>query len=112
MKGLLLDTLTIPAVSNEAHNVREHKKTQLLHTLRPYKGHTLFEVDITAKEIRTIQPTKSAVISSSSPSDISTHKKVHTRVNCLYISCLNRKNLRRLIINAGGQDIKDFTMIK
>lgn len=107
--NILLDT-TDKDTRPEIQHIAEHKKATLISKIRPYKGHKLFEVDIDNETIRVITPERTAVITSSS--EVSTHNKIATRPNCLYISCLNRKNLKRLIDNAGGKDISHYEFIQ
>lgn len=94
------------------HAQREVKRNKSMHTLKPYRGHTLFEVDIDNEVIRIINLSdKAAVVdySSGKPS-VNTSTKVTTKNNCLYISALNVKNLIRLILKAGGKDVSNYTI--
>lgn len=42
---------------------------------------------------------------------VTTQRKVVTKPNCLYISCLNIKNLQRLVSNAGGRDVSMYKIV-
>lgn len=90
------------------HNQSEYSKSQLLAQLVPKRGHKMYEVDIDNKSVSVVTSTKDLVLSSSSLPSVS-KQTFETKDNCLYISCLNKRNLIRLIINAGGQDISDYT---
>lgn len=94
------------------HNV-QHVQQQIsekqIHQQRIYRGHKLYEVDIDEQTVRIMPIEKIAVHTPGGVfGDISTKRKVVSKPNCLYISCLNVKNLKRLIDNAGGKDISSF----
>ena len=66
------------------------KKDPKIGSMIPKKGHTLFEVDLGNN---TFQKAKFEV-------DSKTHsKKVVIQKNCIYISCLNEKNLKKIALS-------------
>lgn len=72
------------------------KKTELQYvgSLKPKRGHTLFEVDVRAG---TIEPAKfqaqDADYLKALKGDLSGKKTVITKEGCIYISALNKKNV-------------------
>ena len=100
--------ITIPHVK-----LRKAQRTgTLIHQQRVYKNHKLYEVDIDAETIRVMPVEQSAIVDSNSSNGYTTKRSVVTKPNCLYISCLNIKNLKKLIHNAGGNDISSYKFIK
>lgn len=68
-------------------------------TIKPNRGHTLFEVNIAEK---TIQKAKFDELPNVKWEDavkglISTQKKVTKKDNCIYISALNKKNVLKIL---------------
>lgn len=113
MTKIIPITPNIDKSSVSGYVAAEHK-AQLFHKQPIYKGHKLYEVDIDNESIRVMPIEKIAVIGKGVLPNTSmiTQNKVITKPNCLYISCLNVKNLRRLILNAGGKDISTYTFIE
>jgi len=63
---------------------------KLVASITPHKGHTLFEINCTSGEILPAQY-------ESLNADINgaVKRKVLTKENCLYISCLNKKSAQK-----------------
>ena len=64
------------------------KTETMVDSIRPFKGHTLFEIDCSTGEIT---PAKYERIDGVFSGD-GVRKKVLIKENCLYISCLNKKS--------------------
>lgn len=62
-------------------------KEELFTSVNPYKGHIMFEINCTTG---TIEPATYQDISTNI-SNKEVRKKIITKPNCLYISCLNKK---------------------
>lgn len=97
----------------ESAYIAEDKRAKSIHKQPIYRGHNLYEVDIDEETIRIMPIEKIAVIGKGvlPNTKMITHNKVLTKPNCLYISCLNIKNLKRLIDNAGGKDISSYKIL-
>lgn len=63
------------------------KTETLVDTIRPHKGHTLFEIDCSTGEINAAKYEQIDGVFSG----VGVRKKVLIKENCLYISCLNKK---------------------
>ena len=63
------------------------KTETLVDTIRPHKGHTLFEIDCSTGEINAAKYEQIDGVFSGE----GVRKKVLIKENCLYISCLNKK---------------------
>lgn len=102
-----------------------NKFQKLISSVRPFKGHTLFEVDLNAKEIREAefedepaqfvkeaniktQPRAHGVITKEDgtkklvlPKQHVRQRKVLKNEGCIYISALNKKNVYKRLIKLG-----------
>jgi hypothetical protein len=107
------NTINTELPKNADLNVKHHQKQivqQHIHQQRIHKGHKMYEVDIDDESVSIVEPEHIAIHTPGAPlGDLSTQKKLVTRINCLYISCLNVTNLKRLIDRAGGKDISSYT---
>lgn len=96
-------------IDHNVHHVQQQISEKQIHQQRIYRGHNMYEVDIEDESVRIMPVEEIAVHTPGSQfGPISTKRKVVTKPNCLYISCLNLKNLKRLIDSAGGSDISSF----
>jgi|GEM_PF-2617850 len=83
------------------------KTEKLIHSIRPHKGHTLFEINpVTGKcvpavfeSIDTTFPLNKAA----AKIKIGVRKKVIAKPDCLYISALNKKNALIKFFNMVGK---------
>ena len=68
-------------------------------TLRPNKGHTLFEVNLTENtiEIAKFDELPNLKWEDALKGQISVQKKITKKPNCIYISALNKKNVLKIL---------------
>lgn len=68
-------------------------------TMKPKKGHTLFEVDLVLKTIELADFDKSEAIKFEDAKfgNISVNKKLTIKENCRYIPALNKKNVIKIL---------------
>lgn len=82
----------------------QEKQNKLVGRLRPAKGHTLYEVNLTTGEVNAAQFEGETLIikdlNSNAPENHKT-KKVMVNKGCVYVSALNVKNLMKKLIKAG-----------
>lgn len=79
----------------KAQQVSEQKKTLLVGTIKPQKGHTCFEFNLSTGEI------KPAIIQEvNSTLKGAVRKKVMVNENCIYTSALNKLNAQRKFLQA------------
>lgn len=105
MKELLPDSSNSEKI--ELHSQKEIDKEQkLVGRIIPYKGHTLFEINCTTGEINEPEYMVEAIkYESAIKGQFVKARKIITKENCLYISCLNKKIAKKkfikyLLINA------------
>ncbi len=84
----------------EIHSLKEIDKEQkLVGRIVPYKGHTLFEINCTTGDITEAEYKLDAVkYENVVKGDLQKIRKVITKENCLYISCLNKKTAKKKFI--------------
>jgi uncharacterized protein YnzC (UPF0291/DUF896 family) len=83
----------IENLTEEIREVQEERKQTYIGSLKPHKGHKLYEIDIVLNTINEATFEKTEVVfntKGSTPS--SSNKKVVIKENCFYISALNKKN--------------------
>ena len=69
------------------------KTETLLHSIKPHKGHTLFEANLLTGELEVAQYEKTDILYPITyKADVVKRKKVLAKKDCVYISALNRKN--------------------
>ena len=75
-------------------------KQELVHSMTSYKGHTVFEINCTTG---TIEP----AIYDEKNVDLkgNVRKKIITKPNCLYISCLNKKAAARKYLDWAAKNL-------
>lgn len=74
---------------------QQQKKTEIKfsHSIKPHKGHTLFEINTITFEIKkAIFRTKDACYLKAIRGELFSKKDVIMNENCVYISALNEKN--------------------
>ena len=99
-------------LSNAVQYQQDQKKQYIFAQQRVYKGHKMHEINTITKVIKVVTPEKIAVHTPGAPlGPITTKRKLITQPNCLYISCLNIKNLKRLIDAASVTDISDYNFL-
>ncbi len=91
-----------PKGKDKIENVKQQKQeTQrvLQNRLRPYNGHSLFEVDLEALTIVPAEYDKNLVIhwNDALKGLISTTKEITKKENKLYISALNKRNVKKIL---------------
>lgn len=93
-------------VDNEKKDKLEFVKqtqaeTQKVHigTLRPKRGHSLFEVNLKLKTICLADFNKTEVVKfeDAMKGTISVNKKVDIKDDCIYISALNKRNVIKVL---------------
>lgn len=81
------------------------KKVKHIGSIRPNKGHTLFEFDRNAMVIRKAKFERDEVVSfekEANPKKLGTsHKRVIIKEGCFYLSALNHKNAIKKLIKLG-----------
>ncbi len=84
----------------EIHSQKEIDKEQkLVGRIIPYKGHTLFEINCSTGDIKEAEYKLDAVkYDNAVNGSIQKVRKVITKENCLYISCLNKKTAKKKFI--------------
>ncbi len=67
--------------------------------IRPQKNHTLFEINIVEKTIEKVVFDELPIVKweDAVKGNISTQNKVTKKINCIYISALNRKNVVKIL---------------
>lgn len=95
----------------EVHSQKEIDKEQkLVSRIVQYKGHTLFEINCTTGEIGEPEYKVDAVdFASAAKGEIRKARKVVTKENCLYISCLNKKTAKKKFIKYLLANAKNMT---
>lgn len=68
-------------------------------TLKPKRGHTLFEIDLTANTIQKaiFDELPNVKWEDALKGQISAQKKITKKPNCIYISALNKKNVIKIL---------------
>ena len=87
---------------DKIENVRQvsiEKKTVLIGTLKPKKGHKMFEVNMKFKTITeaTYDDPPAVKFSDAQIGVKSASKKITVNQDCVYISALNKKNVIKII---------------
>lgn len=77
---------------------KEYQKV-LDNVIKPHENHTLFEVDLKEKVIRlaTFDELPALKWEDAVKGLISVKKKVTKKENCLYVSALNKKNVKKIL---------------
>lgn len=88
--------------ADKIENVKQvslEKKNYFLGTLKPKKGHKIFEVNIKLKTIEEASFDELPAVKFTDPisGQISTKKKITTKPECVYISALNKKNVSKIL---------------
>lgn len=101
---LILD----PQDKTELHAQKEiEKQKKLVGRITPHRGHTLFEINCTTGEITEAEYEVEAIdFKAAANGQMAKTKKVITKENCLYISCLNKTNAKKKFLNYVMQNIK------
>lgn len=68
-------------------------------TIKPHKGHTLFEVNLIEKTIEKAEFDELPIIKweDALNGQISVQRKITKRSSCIYISALNKKNVIKIL---------------
>lgn len=68
-------------------------------TIKPKKGHTLFEVNLIEKTIEKAEFDELPIVKweDALNGQISVQRKITKRSNCIYISALNKKNVIKIL---------------
>lgn len=69
------------------------------YTLKPKRGHALFEVNLLSRTIEIAQFDEQPIVKyeDAVKGKISTKKKITKKENCIYISALNKKNVLKIL---------------
>lgn len=84
-------------------SVPQEKKTSLqkVSSIRPHRGHTLFEFNFKTKElIKAEFETQTVRYDPKTGGTVPLNKKVIINENCIYISALNKQNAVKKILRA------------
>tara|TARA_R110000803_G_scaffold192272_1_gene255076 strand:- start:1686 stop:2006 length:321 start_codon:yes stop_codon:yes gene_type:complete len=75
---------------------KEQRQTSVIGRIKPNKGHILFEVDLKERTISVAEFKKCNISWIDAVNrDYSKYKKVVSNKNCIYISALNTKNVKK-----------------
>lgn len=92
----------------EVHAQKQiEKQHKLIQQITPFKGHTLYEINCTTGEI--VEPeyeTEAIDFKAAANGVIANRRKVIIKDNCLYVSCLNKKNAKKKYLHWLLQSIK------
>ena len=76
------------------------KKDPKIGSMIPKKGHTLFEINLATNQYRKAEFKEDDIhFEKAMKKDFSKTKKVMIEKNCIYISCLNEKNLKKIALS-------------
>lgn len=92
--------ITLDNFKDEVKSVRhqeQKKQLKLLGSIRPKRGHTLFEVNLDTGDI--IPAVKEPIDFVVGKKNSEKKSKVITKGNCIYISALNKRNVIKKINN-------------
>lgn len=82
------------------------KATKIIARIKPKRGHTLFEVDMVNGQIRKAEFEKRTIeLKDASGKTSKSSKKVFHKPGCVYVSCLNKKNIPKILKRDFGLDI-------
>lgn len=71
---------------------------QLIGSMNPKKGHTLFEANLELKTIQLVKFDRPTILRfEDAKVGVTENKKVNVKENCRYISALNRKNVVKIL---------------
>ena len=90
----------------ESIKKEQQKEAKKLTTIKPHKGHTLFEVEISTGDIREAEFEKTDIAYEDVQKGKNlSRKKVIAKDGCIYVSALNRKNVIKKL-NRSKTDLK------
>lgn len=101
-----LETRNTDQIEEVAQTKKETQKV-LECTMKPYAGHTLFEVDLANRKIKVAKFDELPAVKyeDAMQGNISVKKQITKRENCIYISCLNKKSLLKILKRDYGINI-------
>ena len=95
-----LDTDKQTEVIENVKRAEIEKQLKHLGSMSPKKGHTLFEINLATNQYRKAEFKEEDIhFEKAMKKDFSKTKKVMIEKNCIYISCLNENNLKKIALS-------------